>query len=80
MNLKEFCKKYYYSEITVLNAFPQVQRSVLKKYGVLIEKKGRGKKAEYIEREKPEEDQLKDLKEFLEKNPAIKEYFEGIEE
>ena len=79
MNLEEFCKKYYYSEITVLNAFPQVQRSVLKKYGVLIEKRGRGRKAEYIEREKPEEDQLKDLKEFLEKNPAIREYFEGIE-
>lgn len=79
MNLEEFCKKYDYKETTVLNTFPQVQRSVLKKYGVLIEKKGRGKKAEYIEREKPEEDQFKDLQEFLDKNPAIKEYFEGIE-
>lgn len=79
MTLKQFCEKYYYSEITVLNAFPQVQRSVLKKYGVLIEKKGRGRKADYIETEKPEEMQLQDLKEFLDKNPAVKEYFEGIE-
>ena len=49
MTLKEFCEKYYYSEVTVLNAFPQVQRSILKKYGVLIEKQGRGKKANYID-------------------------------
>lgn len=79
MNLKELCEKYYYSETTVLNAFPQVQRNVLKKYGVLLEKKGRGKKAIYIEHEKPEEEQMKDLRAFLEKNPAVKEYFEGIE-
>lgn len=79
MTLEELCKKYYYSEITVLNAFPQVQRSILKKYGVLIEKQGRGKKANYIEQEKPEEMQMQELKEFLDKNPAIKEYFEGIE-
>lgn len=79
MTLKEFCDKYYYSEITVLNAFPQVQRSVLKKYGILIEKQGRGKKANYIEKEKPEEMQMQDLKEFLDKNPAVREYFEGIE-
>lgn len=79
MTIKELCDKYYYSEITVLNAFPQVQRSVLKKYGVLIEKQGRGKKANYIEKEKPEEMQMQDLKKFLDKNPAVREYFEGIE-
>ena len=79
MTLKELCSKYYYSEITVLNAFPQVQRSILKKYGVLIEKQGRGKKANYIEKEKPEEQQMEELKEFLETHPAVKEYFEGIE-
>lgn len=79
MNLEELCKKYYYSESTVLNAFPQVQRNVLKKHGVLLEKQGRGKKAIYIEHEKPEEDQMRDLRAFLDKNPAIKEYFEGIE-
>ena len=52
MNLEELCKKYYYSESTVLNAFPQVQRNVLKKHGVLLEKQGRGKKAIYIKKEK----------------------------
>ena len=79
MTLKQFCEKYYYSEVTVLNAFPQVQRSILKKYGVLIEKQGRGRKANYIEKEKHEEMQMEDLEKFLDVNLAIKEYFEGIE-
>lgn len=79
MTLKEFCDKYYYKETTVLKTFPQIQQVILKKYGVLIEKQGKGKKAIYIEKEKPEEQQMKDLRAFLDKNPAVKEYFEGIE-
>ena len=79
MTIEELSKKYGYSEVTIKNAFPQVQRYILKKFGVMIEKEGRGKKANYIEKEKPEEMQMRDLKEFLDKNPAIKEYFEGIE-
>ena len=79
MTVKELSEKYGYSETTIRNAFPQVQRYILKKFGVLIEKEGRGKKANYIEKEKPEDLQMKDLKEFLDKNPAVKEYFEGIE-
>lgn len=79
MNLQEFCNKYDYSESTVIKTFPQVQRSILKRYGILIEKQGRGKKAQYIEKEKSEAEQMKDLQEFLETHPAIKEYFEGIE-
>ena len=79
MTLKQLCDKYYYSEVTVLNAFPQVQRSILKKYGILIEKHGRGKKADYVEIIKTEEQQMEELKEFLQTHPAVKEYFEGIE-
>lgn len=79
MTVKELSEKYGYSEVTIVNAFPQVQRYILKKFGVMIEKQGRGKKANYIEKEKPEELQMQELREFLEKNPAVKEYFEGIE-
>lgn len=79
MTIEELSKKYGYSEVTIKNAFPQVQRYILKKFGVMIEKEGRGKNANYIEKEKPEELQMKELKEFLDKNPAVKEYFEGIE-
>ena len=79
MTLKEFCEKYQYAESTVRHAFPQVQRSILNTYGVQIVKTGRGKKAIFTEIEKSEEDQMKDLREFLEKNPMVKEYFEGLE-
>jgi len=79
MTIEELSRKYGYSEVTIRNAFPQVQRYILKKFGVMIEKEGRGKKANYIEKEKPEEMQMQDLKKFLDKNPAVKEYFEGIE-
>lgn len=79
MTQKELAEKYNYKENSIYKNFLAVQQGILKKYGVLIIKKGRGKKAEYIEQEKPEEDQMRELKEFLEKNPAIKEYFEGIE-
>ena len=79
MNLQEFCKKYEYAESTVSKTFPQVKMNIYKKYGIEIIKIGKGKKAQYIEKEKTEEKQLEDLKEFLDKNPAIKEYFEGIE-
>jgi transcriptional antiterminator len=79
MTQKELAEKYGYSENTIYKNFLSVQAGILKKYGILIEKKGRGKKAIFIEKEKPEEQQLKELKEFLETHPAVKEYFEGIE-
>lgn len=79
MTQKELAEKYGYSENTIYKNFLSVQAGILKKYGILIEKKGRGKKAVFIEKEKPEEQQIKELKEFLETHPAVKEYFEGIE-
>lgn len=79
MTQKELAEKYDYRETSIYKNFPAVQQGILKKYGIYIEKIGRGKKAIFIEREKPEGQQMKDLKEFLDKNPAIKEYFEGIE-
>jgi hypothetical protein len=79
MTLQEFCKKYDYQESTVIKTFPQVQSTILKRYGIQVIKVGRGKKAQYIEKEMSDEDQLKDLHEFLKTHPAIKEYFEGIE-
>ena len=79
MTLQEFCQKYDYSESTVIKTFPQVQSVILKRYGIKVDKIGRGKKAQYIETQKSEEEQLAELHEFLETHPAIKEYFEGIE-
>lgn len=80
MTQEELAKKYGYSEISVYKNFPSVQANIFKKTGVLIEKVGKGKKAIYIEKiNKDEEQQLKELHEFLETHPAIKEYFEGIE-
>ena len=73
MTLEEFCQKYSYAESSVLHGFPRVKESILKTYGVEIIKIGRGKKAEYIEKEKS-----KELHEFLEKNPQAKEYVEGL--
>lgn len=79
MNLQEFCSKYGYAESTVSKTFPQVQRNIFNKYGIEVIKIGKGKKAQYIEKEKTEEKQMEDLKKFLDANPAVKEYFEGIE-
>ena len=79
MTQKELADKYGFSENTIYKNFLQVQRSILKNYGIEIIKVGKGKKASYIEKEKSEERQMEDLRAFLEKNPAIKEYFEGIE-
>jgi len=79
MTLQEFCKKYNYAETTVSKTFPQVQRNIFNKYGIEVIKIGKGKKAEYIEKEKPEEQQIAELHEFLETHPVVKEYFEGIE-
>ena len=54
MTLKEFCDKYDYSESTVIKTFPQVQSVILKRYGIKVDKVGRGKKAQYIETQKSE--------------------------
>lgn len=78
MTLEEFCQKYSYAESSVLHGFPRVKESILKTYGVEIIKIGRGKKAEYIEKEKSKELQIEELHEFLEKNPQAKEYIEGL--
>lgn len=81
MTQKELAKKYGYSEVSIYKNFPAVQSGILRKTGVLVKKIGKGKKAEYIEViDKTEEEQIKELHEFLETHPAIKEYFEGIEE
>ena len=79
MTQKELADKYGFNENTVYKNFLQVQRSILKNYGIEIIKVWKGKKAEYIEKEKPEAKQMEDLRKFLDKNPAVKEYFEGIE-
>lgn len=79
MTQKELAEKYGYGENTIYKNFLSVQAGILKKYGVYIEKIGRGKKAIFVEKEKPEDIQMQELKEFLETHPAVKEYFEGIE-
>lgn len=79
MTLQEFCEKYQYAESTVRHAFPQIQRAILKTYGIQVIKTGRGKKAIFTEMEKSEEAQLEDLRVFLDKNPMLREYFEGLE-
>ena len=78
MTLEEFCQKYNYAESSVLHGFPRIKESVLKQYGIEIIKKGRGKKAEYIEIEKSKELQIEELHEFLEKNPQAKKYVESL--
>ena len=80
MTLKEFCDTYNYAESTVRHAFPKVQQSILKNYGVYVVKEGRGSKAIFTIVEKTEEQQMADLYEFLDKNPMLREYFEGLED
>ena len=80
MTQEELAEKYGYSVTSIYKNFPSVQVNIFKKTGVLIEKIGKGKKAVYIEKiNKSEEQQMEELKEFLETHPAVKEYFEGIE-
>ena len=78
MKLEEFCQKYSYAESSVLHGFPRIKETILKQYGIEIIKKGRGKKAEYIEIEKSKELQIEELHEFLEKNPQAKKYLESL--
>jgi transcriptional antiterminator Rof (Rho-off) len=78
MTLEEFCNKYDYAESSVLHAFPHIKKSILLKHGIIIEKKGRGKKSEYIEIDGSKEKQLKELEEFLDENPHAKEYIESL--
>ena len=49
MNIEEFCAKYSYSESTVRNKWAQVQKTIQKKTGILIEKSGRGSKVKFTE-------------------------------
>ena len=49
MNIEEFCAKYGYSESTVRNKWAQVQKTIQKKTGILIEKSGRGSKVKFTE-------------------------------
>lgn len=49
MTLKELCIKYGYSESSVKSKWSQVQKSILKKTGVKIEKIGRGSNISYEE-------------------------------
>ena len=48
MNLKEVCQKFGYSESYVSKNFPRVQKAILTKWGINIQKKGRGAAAQYI--------------------------------
>lgn len=48
MNLSQVCKKFQYSESYVSKNFPKFQKAVLKKWGVVICKEGKGSDAEYI--------------------------------
>ena len=49
MTKEEVCKKYDVSLASMEGAWPRTQKSILKKYGVYIEKIGRGNKATYEE-------------------------------
>ena len=76
MTLQELCQKYNYAENSVVHGFPRVRDSILKKYGILIIKQGKGKNAIYLEEDKSKEEQIKELEKFLEENPHAKEYLE----
>lgn len=53
MTLEETAKKFNISEASLKGAFPRTQKSILKKWGVHLIKKGRGSEATYeIEEEK----------------------------
>ena len=78
MTLEELCQKYNYAERSVIHGFPRVKENIFKTYGITIVRKGRGKKAEYIEIDKSKEQQIEELQDFLEKNPHAKEYVEGL--
>ena len=47
MTLEEVCKKFNYSESSIVNNFPRFQKAVQKKFGILLVKSGRGKEAVY---------------------------------
>ena len=47
MTLEEVAKKFGVSETSLMGAFPRTQKSILKKWGVHLIKKGRGNSATY---------------------------------
>lgn len=47
MTIEETAKKFNVSETSLKGAFPRTQKSILKKYGVHLIKKGRGLGATY---------------------------------
>lgn len=47
MNLKEVCQKFGYSQSYVSKNFPRVQKAILSKWGIVLEKRGRGKEARF---------------------------------
>ena len=49
MTAQELCQKYGISENYLARNFPTVQKSIIKKYQIKIEKEGRGKAAIYLE-------------------------------
>jgi len=80
MTLQELCKKYNYAESTVLHNFPVVRSNILKVYKVWINKVGKGQKAEYIEEDRSKEIGVKELYDFFENNPRLKEIvLEGLD-
>lgn len=53
MTLEEVSKRFNVSESSLTGAFPRTQKSILKKWGVHLIKKGRGAAATYeVEEEK----------------------------
>lgn len=49
MTAQELSQKYGISENSILTNFPRVQKSIIKKYQIKIEKEGRGQTATYLE-------------------------------
>ena len=49
MTVQELSQKYGISENSILTNFPRVQKSIIKKYQIKIEKEGRGQTATYLE-------------------------------
>ena len=52
MTLQELCKKYGYSESSVVKQWTRTQEKIYNKYGIKIIKEGRGNKTQYIEEKK----------------------------
>ena len=73
MTIEEVAKKFDVSETSLKGAFPRTQKSILKKYGVHLIKKGRGLGAVYEVQEEQTDSRALTLYNELKDNIAFDE-------